>query len=546
MTFGQSLQPDGEGTITISLQSLAWAGASTLFLLMRLAPIWQMRVGGFELIHLSGAWAARTGNPDHRFAGTLFQALTTLSLHWTTSEVPVRVLAFAACATIPPALYLLRARLGTGGAIAALLLLALDGPTINFGASASAMGFDLPLTVWLFVLLTGVPIPTWGWAAVAFAVATAGPLSLPLLAAFGGVALLQRRYPPQGAVLAGAAGAALGLLAASARFGIGFDGLRVPPFDLFAAGFDERWASLPALKVALVYSAPTILAGAAVACVAFFRWYRWAEVDAFQVQLLAWAGLAAAWLAAGAASENPVPVVALVLPVALLLGPALARAAGAMFEADWYYARVLVPCGLALLAIAAAVVVQWARGGHPGDAGEKLAVGGFTVLALAVGAVLAANRDSFATLLPAAVLVALLPVVSGATSVALSADHDLLASPFSPPQARQLRDIALQTVAAKGGLLVVHPQFEQDITWSFRDSGQIVVASRVPPQATAILWPSGEPAPPGTAVLEGDWNILREATPPSGGFLRYVRWFTDRNSLDISRGPVAVYVRASQ
>lgn len=546
MTFGQSFERDSEGALTISLSALAWAGSAAFFVLVRLAPIWQMRVGGFELVHLSGAWAARTGNPDDRFAGTLFQALATLSLHWTTSEVPARLFAFAACATIPMAMFLLRGRLGTGGAIAALLLLALDGPTTNFGASASAMGFDLPLTVWLFVLLSGTAIPTWGWTAVGFAVATSGPLVLPLVAAFGVVALLQRRYPPQGAVLAASAGTALGLFAASARFGLGFDGLRVPPFDLFAAGFDERWASLPAIKVALVYSAPTILGGLAVAAVAFFRWYRWAETDALQLQLLTWAGLAAAWFAAGAMSENPVPVVALVLPVALLLGPALARSAAAMFEADWYYARVLVPGGLALLAIAAAVVVQWARDGHPGDAGEKLAVGGFTLLALAMGAILAANRDSLATLLPAALLIGVLPVVSGATSVALSAEHDLLASPFSPPQARELRDIALETVAAKGGVLVVHPQFEEDITWSFRDSGQIVVASRVPPQATVTLWPSGQPAPAGTAVLEGDWNVLREATPPSGGFLRYVRWFTDRNSLDISRGPVAVYVRANQ
>ncbi len=546
MTFGRPIQRDAEGAITVSIQAVAWIGATALFLLLRLGPIWQMRVGGFELVHLSGAWTARTGHPDDRFAPTLFQALTTLSLHWTTSEVPARILAFAACATIPAALYLLRTKLGHGGALIALVVLALDGPTINLGASASAMGFDLPIAIWLFVLLMGAPLPAWAWAVVGFTVATAGPLLLPLVAGFGAVALFERRYPPQAELVAAAVGVAAGILAASARFGLGFDGLRVPPFDLFAAGFDERWASLPALKVALIYSAPIIVGGAAVAAVAFFRWYRWAEVEEMELQLLAWAALAAAWLAAGATANNPVPVVALVLPMALLLGPGLARAAAAMLEADWYYARVLVPIGLALLAIVTAVVVQWARDGHPGDAGEKLAVGGFTILALAIGAILAANRDSLATLLPAALLLGLLPVVSGATGVALSSQHDLLASPFSPPQARELRDIALQTVADTGGLVVVHPQFEDDITWAFRGSGQIVVASQVPLQATVVLWPADLPPPAGTAVLEGDWNVLREATPPSGGFLRYLRWFTDRNSLDIKRVPVAVYIRAGQ
>jgi hypothetical protein len=546
VTFGPRLQRDAGGAITISVRALAWAGVSVLFLLLRLGPIWQMRVGGFELVQLSGAWTARIGEPDDRFVPTLFQALTTLSLHWTTSEIPARILAFAACATIPVALYVLRPRLGEGGALLALALLALDGPTINFGASASAMGFDLPIAVWLFVLLSGASIPQWGWAPVGFVVATAGPLPLPLIGAFGVLALLRRQYPPQGALVAAAAGALAGMLAASLRFGLGFDGLRVPPFDLFAAGFEERWASLAAFKVGLIYSAPIILGGAAVVVGVVVRWFRWADVAERDLALLAWTAVAGAWFAAAAASESSVPVVALVLPLALLLGPALASAIGAMMEADWYYARVLVPGALGLMAIVAAVVVQWARDGHPGDAGEKLAVGGFTILALAIAALLAANRDSLPALLPVAVLVSLFPVISGATAVAFSAQHDFLASPFSPPQASELRDIALQTVAEKGGTVVVHPQFTDDITWPFRDSGEMVVASRVPPQATVIVWPADLPAPEGVAALDGEWNVLRQVPAPSGGFLRHVRWFTDRNSLDIKRTPVAVYVRASE
>ena len=105
---------------------------------------------------------------------------------------------------------------------------------------------------------------------------------------------------------------------------------------------------------------------------------------------------------------------------------------------------------------------------------------------------------------------------------------------------------ALETVRESPGLLVVHPSFEQDITWPFRDSGTLVVSSRVPENAAILIWPKTAPRPEGFNAVEGDWNLLQSPELPTDSPLNYLRWFTNRNSLAINATAASVYVREKQ
>src|SRR5690606_21375230 len=51
----------------VTVAQLAWLGAGTLFIVLRLAGAFSISVGGAELDHLSGAWQAHAGNEDARF-----------------------------------------------------------------------------------------------------------------------------------------------------------------------------------------------------------------------------------------------------------------------------------------------------------------------------------------------------------------------------------------------------------------------------------------------------------------------------------------------
>jgi len=148
----------GEG-VSISLSTVAWVAAGLVFVLLRVGPTWRAPVAGPELLHLAGAWQAREGIGDARFVPTLFQALASVLLRLSSSEVPARLLALLATATIPGALYVLRPQLGNVGALLALCFLTLDGPGIALGTSASAMGFDLAVAAWLFVALSRPALP---------------------------------------------------------------------------------------------------------------------------------------------------------------------------------------------------------------------------------------------------------------------------------------------------------------------------------------------------------------------------------------------------
>ncbi len=122
----------------LSVGALAWGVLAVLFVAVRAGTALGAPVGGVELAGLSGAWQAHVGVDDARFIPTFFQALAAFTFEWTTSEMPARVLALLATASIPVAVYRLRPRLGEAGALFVLLLLAIDAPAVLLGATASA------------------------------------------------------------------------------------------------------------------------------------------------------------------------------------------------------------------------------------------------------------------------------------------------------------------------------------------------------------------------------------------------------------------------
>ncbi|MEO9254244.1 MAG: hypothetical protein ABI305_01790, partial [Tepidiformaceae bacterium] len=519
--------------LQLPLIGVVWVAVAVAFIALRIAPIWHTPVAGAELIHLSGAWQARIGVGDDRFVPTLFQALSALLLHWSSSDIPARLLAFAATATIPGALYLLRGRLGEAGALLALILLALDGPGITVGASASAMGFDLAIALWLFTLTTRQSIPGWLAAVAGFAVATAGPITLPLVAGWAIVHLLRHNYPRPTMAAWCAGGVVVGVLLATFRFGLGPDGgLRVPPFQLFADSYSQLWSTAIGADVTLLYALPVLVAGLAAVVVALSRMYRDRSAQTDGLVLIVWAGAAAVWWVSSLNSHTTIPVVALTTPLAVILGPALVEATTSMWRADWHYARWLIPGGLLLLAVALEVAIDWAQRSSVGPTDEKLAVAGLCVVAVAAFAIVASARESFPALFAAVLAIAAFPMLSGAFGVALSTNGEPIPSPQSSTQARELRGIALEAVHDHGGLIVVSADFKDEVTWPFRDSGSIVVASRVPPNATFVVWPKDAPAPEGFAPVNGDWSLQREMHAPTSDFLTYLRWFSNRNVLN--------------
>lgn len=535
--------------LVVPVAAAAWGAVAALFLAMHAAPVFLAPVGGAELAHLSGAWEARTGDAGARFVPTLFQWLTSLVLHVDTGETLPRLLAFVSTATVPAAVYMLRRELGRAGALVALLLLALDAPTLLLGSTASAMGFDIALTVWLLVVwlrpgvFAGRP---WLLAVGGFAAATAGPVPLPLLAGMATVHLWQRRYPSVQTAAWLAAGAVAGVLAASFRFGGGWDGLRVPPFDVLSADYGERWSTATGAEVMAIYGLPLLAAGVGAWAWVVARAARGAAVSRAESVLTPTVVAAGVWWVTAANAHDGTAVAATLLPMALLAGPALARAAAAMVAADWSVAKFLAPTGAFAALMAAERIVQWSRPGAAIDAEHKALIAALLALAAVCLGIVALNRTWRPTLLAAGIGVAVLPVVSGAVGVALAAPHEPLPSPVSAAQARDLRGVALATAGATGGPIVVHPTLRDAIVWPFRDSGDLLVLSRVDPAAAVAILPASAAAPPGMIALEGQWAVTREVVPPESGLLRYVRWFVDRNGAEITSERISVYRRASK
>ncbi|MEX0783261.1 MAG: hypothetical protein WD557_11465 [Dehalococcoidia bacterium] len=535
-----------ERTIAVSIETLAWIAVGAIFLGIRLWPIWQMPVGGAELVHLSGAWNASIGVEDDRYVPTLFQALTALSFAFTTSEVPARLLAFLATATIPLALFMLRPLLGTGGALIALGILAFDAVGVVAGVGAGAMGFDLAIAAWLFVLLTRADVPPWAWAAAAFAVTTGGPIALPLVVAAAATTLLRAERPPWRSLTWPAAGIVAGIALTTLRPGLGPDGLTIAPTALFVDGFEQRWSTADGLGLFILASWPVVVGGLLAAAWRVYDAWRLNELDRDEMLLLLWTAFALGWFVTALPSHDPTPLAALALPSALLLGPGLVRGFAAVRDADWTYTQYLIPFAAIALSIAVFYVGDWAKLDRVGNTSDKLVVTGLMLATLAALAVALLDRWSAPTVLTLLVPLAAVPLVVATATIAFRAGDAPLPSPLSPVQARELRDIALQSVGDDGGSIVIHPDFDDALTWPFRDSGTVVVASRIPEDAGFVLWP-GEGAPPdGFAPLEGDWALLHEVDSPATGFLKFMRWYTDRYSLAITSEPVAVYVRENE
>lgn len=529
----------------VTWATVAWLLAGAVFIVFRIAGVLSMPVGGAELDHLAGAWQARIGVEDDRFVPTLFQAVTALSLEFTRSELPARLFALAGTASIPVALYRLRFVLGEVAALSAVIILAFDPVSLWTGSSASAMAWDIPISLGVFVLLMAEQRPRWLLAGAGFAAATAGAGVLPLLFAAAAVALARQDYPSRPVLFATGAGALAGLGAASLGFGFGWEGLAIPPILTFAQGFERDWSTEATRSLALLYSTPLLLAGLGAAGYRTYACWRDQEWPPLEVLLLAWAGVSVASVVAAFGSHSPLPLAFAALPLALLLARELPGIAGALPAVEWRYAFPALAVAFFCAFIAEAYVVDWARIDRAGDSGEKLIVLGLAVGVVACLGLLASSRRTAASLAVAAAAVYALWAVSASSSVAFGARNEPLPSPVSSVQGSELRAIALAARAERGGLIVVHPSFEESMTWPFRDSGDLVVSSSVPPDATVAVWPAGGAVPDGFSILDGQWSLLELRRGPDGGFLDYLRWLSNRNLLENSPVPVAVYLRTA-
>jgi len=531
---------------TISVGTLAWAAVIALFAGLRIGPTWQAPVVGAELIHLSGAWQASIGVDDDRFIATLFQAITALLLGVSDSEVGPRVLATLATLTIPVALYRLRPVLTDAGALLALILLAVDAPGIVLGTSATAMGFDLAIATWGFVLIAGrLPRNAATCATAGFLGVTAGAIVLPFALALA----LQMAYRRQVAAprLAAnvAAGAFAGLLVSLVRYGTGIAASPLPGLQLFIDSFDQPWSTASGGEVLAIFALAQVAGGVAAAT----WWLRRPAAERPSPAIgfaLLWAAAAGAWALASLNADTPAAGAALTLPLALASGPALAAALNAMWRADWSVARFMIPAGAVTLLIAGNWVIDWARFEEMGDTGSRIVVTGMLVSTAVALAPLAYFRPMRATLVAPALVLAAIPVLSGAFDAGLSANPDPLLSPRLAAQAGNLRTDMLREAAERGGQIVIHPSLEREITWAFRDSGALVIAAPPPLETAVLIWPANLPQPEGFLPLEGQWALTEAVHTPSDTLLDYLHWLIDRNSLAVTPERIAIYVRASE
>ena len=539
-----------ERVVVIPIGALAWAGAGILFVALRIWPIWGTPVGGAELVHLSGAWNGHVGVDDSRYVPTLFQAIAAGLFLFTTSEIPARLLAFLATATVPVAVWSLRGWLGEGGAFCALLLLAFDAPSLVLGSESGAMGFDVAITAWLFVIVTReAPHADWFWAPIGLAVATAGPAPLPLAIALSLGWLLRSSgvNPRAAAWLAG--GVTAGIALATLRPGMGPGGLTIPPFELFGAAYEEDWSTADGLAIAIMTSWPLVLGGIAAAAWRLWRARQIAPLTEFERALLLWGALALGWFVTSLPSHAVAPVAGVTIPAALLAGPGVATLLGAITRADWSLARYLVPAAGAALGVIVFYVGDWAKLNRVGDSQDKLIVIGLSFAVLAIVGALAADRRTLPILGAMLLPVAVAPMLIATSAVAFRAGDSPIPSPLSKPAARELRDIALEA-ARDGGTIAIHRDFADELTWPFRDSGNVVVTSRVPPDAAILIWPGSGPAalespPAGFVAVQEEWALIERVQPP-GRFLQLARWYSDRYSLANGEERVAVYIREGE
>ena len=534
------------GTVGVSVAQLAWLAAGAIFFAFRLAALFSAPVGGVELDSLAGAWQAHTGNADERFIPTLYQAITALSFAVTTSEFPARVLALLAACSVPFALYRLRPALGESGALVALIVLALDPVSILLGATAWHGGFDLAIAAWLLVMLREERAPGWSLAAAGFAVVTAGPAVLPMVLGFAAVRLARQQYPSRENALWAAGGVIFGGVVAASSFGFGLQDPTLPPIAAFGRGFEAGWSTQSTGSLAMLYSFPVLVLGSAAALYHAYQCWsidEWAEDSA---GLLAAAALGLAWVVISTLSSDPVPLAAAAFPLALLIGKVAPGAVGAVTRVSWLYAVLPLAALAFALFIAEAYVVDWARVDRVGPGRDKLIVTGLVIAAVACAGLLASNRRTAPAIFVPVVAVAAFLMLSGASGVSFGAPNEPLPSPISTIQGREIRDIALLAREQQGGLIVVHSSLQEASTWPLRYSGEIVFATRVPAEATVVVWPVTEPAPDGFGVVEGRWSLQETRPGPDGDFLDYLRWLSNRNILVNGFEPLAVYLRTTE
>ncbi len=543
---------DEPAPFSVSIQTLAWIAISLLFLATHLGPVWRLPVAGAEWVHISGAWQAHAGVADSRFVPTLFQALTAATFSFSSEVEPARVLAMLATLSIPAAFWLVRERLGVAGALFAIALLAIDGPSIVSGTSASAMGFDLAVTAWLFAAFVRRPEAAWIWAALAALVAVGGPIPLPLAAAFVLIHLGSggkfARIPTIAAVVGAIGGTLVAGFVLAPLFGLGVSGLQLPPFVILSKGFSEAWSVGSTGDLFLTYQVPLAVLGLAGVALSYDDLRR-NRLRSERALPAAWLGLSLLWFAVSFNSHNPAPLVSVALAAAVCAGPFVAHAFDQLFEADWTWARWLLPAAALLLLISAGNIADWARADHVSPLDTELAVllclGG---AATAMGW-LAISRTSAPTLLAPLLAVGALWMVATNLGAAIGVGNEPLVGPETSGQADELRAVALATIADHGGQVIVHPDFANDVTWAFRDSTTLVIASRVPPDASFVIWPATLAKPAGDdklTRLDGTWS-LRQATPsPATTLLKYFHWLLDRNIILPVHPAIAVYIRTAQ
>ncbi len=543
----EAAPPGREAAVNVSAETLAWLAVAAVFVAFRLGAAFEAPVGGAELVHLSGAWQARIGVEDSRFVPTLFQALCATLLYASSSELPSRLLAVAATATVPLALYLLRGRLGNAGALLALLLIAFDPPGILLGGTASALGFDVPVAIWVFVALSGaLPVSQRRallavYALLGLLVATGGPFLLPLSLTVVAFALFQRRVERDAAVVL-AAGCLTGVVLTSVLAGEP----RVAALVLFSAGFEQAWSGPLAGEVLILYALPIVAPGLAAAGLLARNTLSRRSADRQEALLVAWSALAGAWLLLSLTTHSFVPVAALTLPLALILGPAASRAFAAMWRADWKVARVALPASAAFALLALAVSFDWARDQSIGGFSEKARVAYFLVAAVGAALALFLRRGSGPAVASLAFAACSILLVTGAFGMAVHPQGEPLPSPFSGAVARDLRDRAVATRGESEGSIVIHDSLKDQATWPFRDSGNVVFASRVPIDAAFVVWPATLPAPAGLKAVEGNFALTASLHTPLNDGLDYLHWLIQRNTLAIRPATVAVYTRQGQ
>lgn len=533
----------------IPLEALAWAIAVAAFVGIRLAALLSVPVGGLELWSLAGAWQAHAGLDDARYIPTAAQALTAALLAFRDDEVLPRGVAFVVSLAVPALLVHLRRHLGRAPSLFALLFLAFEPVHVAIGGTATAAAFDLPVALALIAVapvLTSRPVLG---GLVALAVAVSGPLPFLVASVLVAVFLARGGRVPAAAALSASAGAALGIAAASFGFGTGWQGITVPPFDLVAAGFTEPWSSESTGRLFVLYVwFPVAIAATGIAWDAARAWRQSTPFAAgTDVTLLGWFGIAAGWTIAAGTSRDPLPLAALAAAAALLAGRAIAALIDALASVDWRRAGwPLAGASLALLTLAGPLL-DWARLGKVGPAAEVAAAVALAGLVAGAASLLLMNPSTRASAVLPFVVVAAVPWLAGGFAVATGSPAEPLPSPVTTLRAAEIRDIARGPARDPSGLVIVHPTLSEALTWPLRGTRGVVAASRIPPNASIVVWPVAEPAPPGEfRIFDGRWAVLQERSGPDQGFLPYLRWLGHRNMLLVSDVQAAVYAREEQ